>query len=111
MTRSIVVIHGAGPPLLRHGKVYWPDAPAAPASYRAWAAKIAKAIAGAGDLILVGHSLGASLLLKCLSEHAVPRSIVGLFLIAAPYWGVGGWEAEEFTLQPGVAGRLPVSVI
>jgi predicted alpha/beta hydrolase family esterase len=39
-----------------------------------------------GEVILVGHSLGASMLLKYLSEKDVKNKISGIFLIATPFW-------------------------
>ena len=63
------------------------------------------------DAILVGHSLGASVLLKYLSETANRKSIAGLFLVAAPFWGDGDWEIDEFTLQnnfPSTLTDIPV---
>ena len=60
-----------------------------------------------GKVILVGHSLGGSVLLKYLSEEVVENPIVGLFLIAAPYWGAEGWDVDEYKLHEGVAAHLP----
>jgi predicted alpha/beta hydrolase family esterase len=45
-------------------------------------------------IILVGHSLGASMLLKYLSENNVTNKIAGIFLIATPFWGGDkDWQA------------------
>ncbi len=38
------------------------------------------------DSILVGHSLGASMILKCLSENSRYKNVKGIFLIAPPFW-------------------------
>lgn len=76
--------------------------------YEAWAAQInADLAARNGDIIIVGHSLGASFVLKYLSEEIPSASIKGLFLIAAPYWGTEDWEVDEYTLQEGFESRLP----
>ena len=57
--------------------------------YGAWRDRIARELAAPdGEVILVGHSLGASFLLKYLSEEKVEKPVAGMFLIAAPYWGV-----------------------
>lgn len=37
------------------------------------------------DVILVGHSLGGTFLVKYLSENKFPKKIKGLFLIASPF--------------------------
>ncbi|MEK7606942.1 MAG: alpha/beta fold hydrolase [Patescibacteria group bacterium] len=46
------------------------------------------------EVILIGHSLGGIFLAKYLAENNFPEKISGLFLVAAPYTGVG-----DFILQ------------
>lgn len=75
--------------------------------YEAWKAQISKELAALDDeLILVAHSVGSSILLKYLTEEKVEKSIRGLFLIAAPYWGPGGWQMDEFTLDENHASNV-----
>lgn len=75
--------------------------------YEAWKAQISKELAKIdGEVILVGHSVGSSMLLKYLSEESVKNAIAGIFLIAAPYWGTGGWQMEGFKLDEGRASKL-----
>lgn len=75
--------------------------------YEAWKSQISKELAALDDgIILVGHSLGSSMLLKYLSEENVENSVAGIFLIAAPYWGTGGWQVDEFTLDEGQASEV-----
>jgi predicted alpha/beta hydrolase family esterase len=75
--------------------------------YEAWKTQISKELATIADeVILVGHSVGTSMLLKYLSEENVKTSIPGIFLIAAPYWGSGGWQMDEFTLDEDRASKL-----
>ena len=75
--------------------------------YEAWKAQISKELAALGDAVmLVGHSVGSSMLLKYLSEENVENSIAGIFLIAAPYWGAGGWQMDEFKLDEDHASKL-----
>jgi predicted alpha/beta hydrolase family esterase len=75
--------------------------------YEAWKAQISKELAKIDDeVILVGHSVGSSMLLKYLSEENVKDSIPGIFLIAAPYWGSGGWEMDKFSLDEERASKL-----
>jgi predicted alpha/beta hydrolase family esterase len=53
-----------------------------------------------GELILIGHSLGGSVLLKYLSEEDCHQSISGLYMIATPYWDkYGDWQNNEYTLH------------
>ena len=74
----------------------------------AWKGRIARELAALdGDVILVGHSLGASILLKYLSEEKVEKPVAGMILIAAPYWGVKDWEVGEYALQENFASNLP----
>src|SRR3712207_368247 len=55
----------------------------------------------------LGHSVGAHVLLKYLSEEEVEKPVAGLFLVAAPYVGPGGWEVEEGALREDFASKLP----
>ena len=74
-----------------------------------WQAQIEEELAAFDNgAILVGHSFGGSILLKHLSEHTLTKPIGGLFLIATPYWGDGGWEYEAYTLQEAFATKLKV---
>ncbi len=120
MARTVFVIHGAGDPRRREGRVYWepmlgsplhPDylveAPRMPQPnnprYRTWARRIAQLIASTPNPVLVGHSLGASVVLKYLAEAARRPSLAGVFLIAMPFWGA---EFPEFALPSDFADRL-----
>lgn len=58
-------------------------------------------------MILVGHSLGGSILLKYLTEETVEQPVGGMFLIAPPYWGTAGWDVDEYALQNDFAAKLP----
>jgi predicted alpha/beta hydrolase family esterase len=83
------------------------------AGYEEWKARISKELAALdGRLILVAHSVGSSMLLKYISEERLEKHLAGLFFIAAPYWGVGYWQMDEFTVDEERASRslraLPV---
>jgi predicted alpha/beta hydrolase family esterase len=120
MAQTVLVIHGAGEPRRRRGKVYWepllgnalgPEylvkAPRLPEpadpKYNIWARRIAELIGGITRPILVGHSFGASVLLKYLSESAPRPPFTGLFLVATPFWGP---DFPEFALPPDFGMRL-----
>ena len=60
-----------------------------------------------GETVLVGHSLGASFLLKYVSEEAVEKPVAGLFLVASPYFGSEDWEVGEYELRTDFASKLP----
>jgi predicted alpha/beta hydrolase family esterase len=62
------------------------------------------------EIILVGHSLGASMLLKYLSENKVKKKIAGIFLISTPFWsGDEDWK-EGLKLQENFADNLSKDV-
>ncbi|MBO0695090.1 MAG: alpha/beta fold hydrolase, partial [Verrucomicrobia bacterium] len=65
--------------------------------YQRWRAQIRKELAAVkGKVILVGHSLGGSFLLKYLCEQKIETEVAGLFLIATPYWGGEGWRYDGY---------------
>ncbi len=76
-----------------------------------WPEQIGREIDGIkGEVILVAHSLGASLTLKYLSESEVKKQIGGIFLIATPFWsGEEDW-VRGLKLQKGFADKLPKDV-
>lgn len=85
-------------------EVRYPEMP--DPAYEAWKARIAKECATMeSEIIFVGHSFGASVLLKYLAEGDAKAD--GIFLIAAPYWGMDDWEVQEFTLPKNFAAHLP----
>lgn len=73
-----------------------------------WKEQIGKQLAEMkDDFILAGHSLGASTILKYLSEHSVDRNINGIFLLSTPFWnGNEAWKAA-FKLKDDFAEKLP----
>ena len=76
--------------------------------YDAWKEQLDEVFAGLdGDLLLVGHSLGGSVLLKYLSEVPFTKPIVGLFLVAAAHWGNKDWKIDEYVLREDFSSWLP----
>jgi predicted alpha/beta hydrolase family esterase len=84
------------------------------ASYEQWKQQIENELTTMqGPIILVGHSVGASVIIKCMSETEVKKPIVGIFLIAAPFWGGNGWRYEgyeELALPKELVAKLPKGV-
>lgn len=76
--------------------------------YVDWKRQIASEMAGLeGEVVLVGHSVGAAVLVKHLSEEQTERPVAGLFLLAAPFWGSDEfWKWDEVRLPENVAARL-----
>lgn len=76
--------------------------------YGAWKDRIAEELVALdGEAILVGHSLGASILLKYLSEEKMEKTVAGVFLVAPPYWGCEDWEVSQYALHENFASKLP----
>ncbi|ALC81255.1 MULTISPECIES: alpha/beta hydrolase [Bacillus] len=87
-------------------KMPFPENP----KYELWREKLDQELSALdGEVILIGHSLGGSVLIKYLSEEAFDLSIIGLFLIAAPYWSKDDtdWHSSEFMLPENFASKLP----
>lgn len=114
------MIHGAGKPRRRQGRVYWEPllgdtlgrgyrvlAPRMPRpehpQYWTWARRIDELIRRTRRPVLVGHSFGASVLLKYLAETVRRPTPAGLFLVAMPFWGP---DFPEFALPPDFGVRL-----
>ena len=57
-------------------------------------------------VLLIGHSLGGSMLLKYLAEGTYQKPIAGMFLVAVPYWGKQDWELE-YAVPEDFASHLP----
>ncbi len=76
-----------------------------------WLRQIGEKISEAKiDIILVGHSFGASMILKYLSENSVTKKIAGIFLIATPFWnGNEDWQIG-LKLSEKFADKLPDKV-
>ena len=77
--------------------------------YQQWKWLISEQLAEMGErAILVGHSIGASVLIKILSDQDLQRSVAGTFLISAPFWYDDEfWRWEEVQLPRDVASLLP----
>jgi predicted alpha/beta hydrolase family esterase len=60
--------------------------------------------------ILVAHSVGATILLKVLTETTARRKFGALFLLAAPFVGEGSWSAAELQLPAPLGALLPKNV-
>lgn len=127
MSKLILFIHGAGDGgyeadkaliaslqaalgkgyMISHSEMQWDES----APDFGWTKQIGEKIAKAdNDLILAGHSFGASMLLKYLSENDINKTIKGVFLLAAPFWsGDEEWKAG-LKLKAGFADDLPADV-
>ncbi|QIP13070.1 hypothetical protein G8759_10735 [Spirosoma aureum] len=60
-------------------------------------------------VILVAHSLGASLLLKYLSEKKASKKVAGILLLSTPFWTGNEEWVQGLKLQGDFAQRLPLN--
>lgn len=122
-TKEILFLQGGGPGAfavdekmvasLRSslGQTYQVNYPRMPdedsPNYELWRRDIEKELTLLQEgVILVGHSVGAYVLLRFLIDQDVDHSFAGIFLIAAPFVGNKGWELEG-ALEKGFATKLP----
>jgi predicted alpha/beta hydrolase family esterase len=63
-----------------------------------------------GDTLLVGHSVGAYVLVRFMVQDRGRSTLPGVFLIATPFFGEGGWQASDLALPEGFAEVLPPAV-
>jgi predicted alpha/beta hydrolase family esterase len=77
-------------------------------SFAAWKVALAQEIADLEDgAIIVGHSIGGTILINAIAETPPNRKFDGIFLIAAPFVGAGGWPSEEIKSMTKLGARLP----
>jgi len=60
--------------------------------------------------IVVGHSIGGTILIHALAESTPPAELRAICLIAAPFIGTGGWETDDIEAHTDLAERLPRDV-
>jgi uncharacterized protein len=76
--------------------------------YSAWSALIDQELAAMGEgAMAVGHSIGASVLIRRLAEGGPVQTLAGVFLIAAPFWHDHKvWRWKEVELPKDAGARL-----
>ncbi|GAB3938846.1 alpha/beta fold hydrolase [Larkinella terrae] len=127
MKKQVLFIHSAGPQRGHAGsgdlaaylkkrlgprfRVICPEMPDPEnPSYESWKVQLDhELLAVENQVILVGHSLGGSVLLKYLFEENLQKTVAGLCIVAAPFWGKKGWKSKEFALpnKPSKRSSLP----
>lgn len=60
--------------------------------------------------ILVGHSVGATVLINTLAADPPHFEVGGIFLIAAPFIGKGGWPSDDIEPREELGADLPDGV-
>ena len=79
--------------------------------YSAWKAALLREFVSLEDgAILVGHSVGGTILIHVLAQQPPTFKVGGIFLIAAPFIGEGGWPSDDIADCTDFQGRLPPGV-
>ena len=80
-------------------------------SYATWGPALVSAMATLEHgAVVVGHSVGGTILIQTLAEQAPDVELAAIVLVAAPFVGDGGWPGDEFELSPDLGSRLPPGV-
>jgi len=80
-------------------------------SYALWKTTLERVFGTLQDgAILVGHSVGGTILVNVLAEQTSTRTFGAIFLIAAPFVGEGGWSADDLQLPPDLGALLPKNI-
>ena len=75
---------------------------------KAWKEAITRELRKLSDgVILVGHSLGAAILIDYLADGDLERRPSGVFLIATPFIGDRGWPSDDLRPTKALASLLP----
>ena len=78
--------------------------------YAVWKTALLGALEHLEDgAILVGHSIGAAILIHVLAEQRLRLKIGAIALIAAPFIGKGGWRSDDIP-RANFAEDLPAGV-
>jgi predicted alpha/beta hydrolase family esterase len=76
-------------------------------SYAAWKPALVEEIAGLDDgAIVVGHSIGGTVVINVLAELPIAHKLSAVLLIAAPFVGEGGWPSDDVTPMDNAGARL-----
>ena len=76
-----------------------------------WKAAIGQEIAKLDDgAILLGHSIGGTILVHALAEQVAKPRIGAIMLLSAPFVGEGGWPSDDIEPKPDLGELLPDGV-
>lgn len=79
--------------------------------YSAWKAALGGELDSLEEgAVLVGHSVGGTILIHTLAERPPSARLGGLFFIAAPFIGEGGWPSDEIKPRADLSARLPAGL-
>jgi uncharacterized protein len=99
---------------LGHGyRVHFPKMPdETEPEYTAWKDAIVRKLVRMGDgVVLVGHSIGGSVVAKLMCEGETKRGLAGVFLVSSPFWHDHHfWRWDEARLPKDAGDRFPAGV-
>jgi uncharacterized protein len=80
--------------------------------YEVWKRIIAGEVAAMGSgAVLVGHSIGASVVIRAVVDGGIGQSLAGVFLLAAPFWYDDDfWRWDQVKLPADAAERIPAGL-
>jgi predicted alpha/beta hydrolase family esterase len=77
-------------------------------NYASWSTAVQKELSGLNDgAILVGHSIGGTILLSSLADVPPALALRGILLVAAPFVGEGGWRSDDIQPMADLGEELP----
>jgi len=83
---------------VRYPRMPWEDEP----NLRTWGPAIRQELGMVADgVVLVAHSVGATILMQELLREPPERKVGGIVLLSAPFPGVGGWPGDQLPLNLG----------
>ena len=90
-------------------EIHYPVMPnEASPDYPTWSRVLTEQLAHLGNgVILVGHSVGATIVVCFFAENQPKQKLAGILLIAPPFVGAGGWEIEDFAPPKDIGTKFP----
>lgn len=76
-------------------------------TYQAWEETLTTNLNNlSGNVILLGHSFGASVILKHFSRAPLPGKVIGIILFGVPYWKDQHWDISEYEIEDDCVPNL-----
>ena len=92
----------------QHYEIHYPRMPNEDEpDYPKWKAAIGREMAKLGDgAILIGHSIGGTMLIHALAEEPPKMRPGAVLLLSAPFVGEGGWPSDDIAPKRDIGVRL-----
>lgn len=79
--------------------------------YAAWRPALRRELAALRPgAVVIGHSVGGTILIHVIAEQMQRSNLGAICLIAAPFVGAGGWSSDDIEPRADLADRLPRDV-